>query len=497
MPLNLIADTWIPVRCSGGGVSMVRPDEIADVDVAFPDWPRPDLNVACLEFLIGLVFLADPPTDLDDWHARRAPDPKRLRAAFARLESAFNLTGGGPLFLQDLEPLEGEPSPTDMLFIDSAGGNTARNNADLMVRRNRYPDLDLPLAAMALYLLQAHAPSGGAGNRTSMRGGGPLVTLVDPGTDRLWDLIWANVPYGRPAAPDVLPWMRPTRTSEAKGSETYPQHGHPVEALFGMPRRLSLAMQAGRITGVVQRPYGTNYAGWIHPLTPYYRQKAGAELLPLHPRAGAFGYRNWLGVVLTMPTEQAELGRRASAVEDYEERCRGLPEPASDVRVIVAGWSMDNMKPRDFILSRQPLLPLGDDAALTLAAMIEVAELFGSALRGALKLVLGEGTALGALREAFFIDTQPAFDIGVAALLRGAPPLEVGVAWVRAMERVALRIFEREALPGLDQRKPEEMAAVIAAHDGLRAVFAGWRGPGRDAYARLGLPPREKKKEAA
>ncbi|OZA14016.1 MAG: type I-E CRISPR-associated protein Cse1/CasA, partial [Rhodobacterales bacterium 17-64-5] len=174
MPLNLIADRWIPVRRSDGVSSVIRPDEIADPGLVFPVWPRPDLNIASLEFLIGLVLLADPPADLDDWEARREPDSERLRTAFARIEPAFNLTGEGPLFLQDLDPLEGEPNPPDMLFIDSAGGNTARNNADLMVRRNRYPDLDLPLAAMALYLLQAHAPSGGAGNRTSMRGGGPL-----------------------------------------------------------------------------------------------------------------------------------------------------------------------------------------------------------------------------------------------------------------------------------------------------------------------------------
>ncbi|HQS47787.1 MAG TPA: type I-E CRISPR-associated protein Cse1/CasA [Xanthobacteraceae bacterium] len=498
MPLNLIADRWIPVRRSDGVSSVIRPDEIAAPGLVFPDWPRPDLNIACLELLIGLVLLADPPADLDDWQARREPDPERLRTALARIAPAFNLTGEGPLFLQDLDPLEGEPNPPDMLFIDSAGGNTARNNADLMVRRNRYPDLDLPLAAMALYLLQAHAPSGGAGNRTSMRGGGPLVSLVDPGTGRLWDLIWANVPYGKPASPDVLPWMKPTRTSEAKGSETYPQHGHPAEAFFGMPRRLRLVTQAGRVTGVVQRPYGTNYAGWVHPLTPYYRQKAGAEPLPLHPRAGAFGYRNWRGVVLAMPEEREELGRRAKAVEEYyNERCRYLSEPLPDPQIIVAGWSMDNMKPRDFILSRQPLVPLDGEAALTLAAMIEAAEIFGSALRGALKPVAGEGTALDALREAFFIDTQSAFDAGVDALLRGEPRVQVAGAWVRALERVALHIFEQEALPGLDQRKAEEMEAIIAAHNGLRAVFAGWRRPGSDAYARLELEPRQKKKEAA
>ena len=111
------------------------------------------------------------------------PDPDRLRERLTPYMPAFELSGEGPRFLQDFDPLEGKPNPPDMLFIDSAGQQTARNNADLMVRRGRYDALSPSLAAMALYTLQAHAPAGGSGNRTSMRGGGPMVTLVDPHRD--------------------------------------------------------------------------------------------------------------------------------------------------------------------------------------------------------------------------------------------------------------------------------------------------------------------------
>lgn len=141
------------------------PDQIAEPGVDRPDWPRPDLNLACLEMLIGLVYLACPPRDVSDWRAHRA-DPETLRKALAPLASAFNLTGEGPLFLQDMERLEGGANAPDMLFIDSAGKSTAKKNADLMVKRDRYAGLPLPLAAMALYTLQSHAPEGGRGNRT-------------------------------------------------------------------------------------------------------------------------------------------------------------------------------------------------------------------------------------------------------------------------------------------------------------------------------------------
>ena len=61
--------------------------------------------------------------------------------------------------MQDLECFEngakeGEVKSPDMLFIDSAGKSTAAKNADLMVKRDRYTDLTLPLSAMALYALR-------------------------------------------------------------------------------------------------------------------------------------------------------------------------------------------------------------------------------------------------------------------------------------------------------------------------------------------------------
>ena len=206
MPLNLISDRWIPAIRDGGRITL-RPDEIAREGVVRLDWPRGDLNLACLELLIGLVFLADPPCHDADWHERyETPDPGRLRCALKPFTPHFELTGDGPRFLQDMEQFEvgAKPSaikPPDMLFIDGAGESTKKKNADLTVKRDRYTNLPLPLAAMALYALQDFAPQGGAGNRTSMRGGGPLVTLVQPvdgGAHPLWRMVWCNVPEGTP-----------------------------------------------------------------------------------------------------------------------------------------------------------------------------------------------------------------------------------------------------------------------------------------------------------
>lgn len=482
MPLNLILDEWIPVIGTDGAARTIAPWQMADASVLRVDWPRADLNIACLELLIGLVFMADPPADADEWKGRQPADPDRLRAALAPFAPAFNLTGEGPRFLQDLAPLEGAPNPPDMLFIDSAGDSTAKKNADLMVKRSRYPALPPALAAMALYAFQAFAPSGGAGNRTSMRGGGPMVTLVDPGPG-LWPLIWANVPYGAPASLQDLPWMRATVTSE-KGQQVFPEQAHRVEAFFGMPRRLRLVAEGDAITGVVQRPYGTNYAGWDHPLTPYYRLRLDTEWLPLHPRAGLFGYRNWLGVVLGQMKESDALRRRADMVRQWSARRYG-----QDTHLIVAGWAMDNMKPRDFVLSVPVLPQLPEDALICARGMIEAAELIALALRQSLIPVLAEGEAREAVREAFFADTQAAFEERLALLSAAKPPPEVARAWVADMAAVALRLFEGRALPGLGDRDVKDQQAITASHRALSANLRGQGSYGVKAFEKMELQP--------
>jgi CRISPR system Cascade subunit CasA len=114
-----------------------------------------------------------------------------------------------------------------------------------------------------LLTLQTYAPAGGAGHRTSLRGGGPLSTLVDPRQESsgrslaherpLWEKLWANVQTrealsGLPSAVAVssldaaFPWLRTTRVSNPKagGGETPPTATHPLEAYFGLPRRIRL-----------------------------------------------------------------------------------------------------------------------------------------------------------------------------------------------------------------------------------------------------------------
>lgn len=491
MPLNLIEDVWIPVIDSEGNRRIIAPWQMADRNILRPDWPRADLNIACLEFMIGLMFLADPPEDIDDWEDRQKPDPERLRGRLHSFAPAFNLIGDGPLFLQDFEDLGSDAKSPDMLFIDSSGGNTAKNNADLMVHRDRYHGLDLSLAAMALFTFQAHAPAGGAGNRTSMRGGGPMVTLIDP-KDGLWSLVWANVPCGEPGKLNDLPWMKPTRVSDHPSKTVEPPQGakFDVEAFFGMPRRLRLVCEGDIITGVVQKKNGNNYGIWMHPLSPYYRVKAGEQALPVHPRAGSFGYRHFLGVLAQ--SKDSELAMLAACVAAWEERgfCQG-----KKADVIVAGWSMDNMKPRDFIHSVHPFLKLSENEALILSGMVEAADKVAVALRSSLATLLLKGEAREAEREVFFRETEPAFLELVERMIDGAD-VKVGPEWMKVLRAQALGQFDLYALPGMDQRNAQDIKAIVGARKQLGLTLAGYGQMGADVFTALGMaPPASSKKQ--
>ena len=485
MPLNLISDRWIPVLDKAGKSRIIAPWEMADESLSRPNWPRADLNIACLELLIGLVYLADPPKDLSDWDKRQAPDRDRLRSKLEEFAPAFNLTGYGPLFLQDLELLGGKSNPLDMLFIDGAGENTAKENADIMVCRNRYASLDKSLepamVAMALYTLQAHAPQGGSGHRTSMRGGGPLVTLVDPGQG-LWSLIWANQPHGSPGKIFDLPWMRKTQLFD-KDQKTRPPEGTTlgVEVFFGMPRRLLLIEKAGLITGFVREIHGTNYAGWKHPLTPYSRKKVEEEALPMHTRAGLFGYRNWLGVLAERSSNDG-LRERAQVLKLWDQRRRMVEGDAS---VQVAGWAMKIAKPLDFIYSVQPFVALDAAANDMLIGLVEAAGHAVKALEVALKPILAVGgpgksfevwkvgKVLEGECEAFYAATERDFRERFEDLKARVSPDLVAKKWLEVLKKQALSQFDSLSVPRLDQRQTCVIKKIIKARADLGKAFSG------------------------
>ncbi|WP_319772225.1 type I-E CRISPR-associated protein Cse1/CasA [Breoghania sp.] len=534
MPFSLLNDRAFPVVCrSGARRWMALPEIAAAVDNPESDyavefgWPRPDLDMASFELCVGIVHLAFDIRDEDDWNAlwSNPPDAAVVTQKLQPLLPAFTLDGSSdgdhPRFMQDLEPLEvgakaADINPVEALFIDTPGQNGQKKNADLLTHRDRYAALGLPAAAIALYALQAYAPSGGAGNRTSMRGGGPLSAIVIPVAQAdgppvsLWRKILANVCHAerlKPAdLPKALPWLAPTLTSDkaSGGRLVNPDkagEAHPLQAFFGMPRRIRLVMAEapGRcaltgevgplVTGFVQKPYGVNYGVWQHPLTPYRRQKEASEPYSLKPKSGRFGYRDWISVtvgreegLLSEPAQTIRLARR--------QRAHALADGGADPRVRVGGWAMNNMEAIAYLFAEQPLHLASsaskqvalDDMARRLAA---AGDLAAAHLRSAIKLGLfgpaSAGTDQGVLALAhatFYEETEAEFHDLLQDLLASAdrepsadPALDLSRRWLSRMRRVALDIFDRLAPVPLDDM--ERAAPLTAAYGRLRAMFEG------------------------
>ena len=391
-PLNLLTDAWLPVRRRSGEAVWIEAsgvtDSIKEDPVVAFAWPRPDFNGAAMEFMTGLLSTAAAPADDREWLGwwTEPPAPAELAKHFAPFASRFELDGEGPRFLQDLDRLEGaKRKEIGTLLIDAPGAKTLRNNSDLFVKRGAVPVLGRPAAAMALFALNAFAPSGGVGHRTSLRGGGPMTTLVvaehEPLGDTLWGRLWANVQTAEHTArrvpgrneANLFPWLEPTRTSDpkAQGRLTTPLDVHPLQVYWGMPRRIRLEFEraearacaiTGRQDDVVAvayrtRNYGTSYSeGFEHPLSPYYRQKAGTAKLPVHPQPGGISYRLWPGLAI----ESADgLRECAAAVRGWGNRQR-LIGPPREPRLHAFGYDMDNMKARAWVEGEMPLWCFGD-----------------------------------------------------------------------------------------------------------------------------------------
>ena len=520
-PLNLLRDAWLPVKRRSGTVEQISParltEGIADDPVVASAWPRPDFNGAAQEFVIGLLATTVAPQDDREWLRwwDSPPSPSELATRFSHVEHAFNLDGPGPRFMQDLNSLHGASEKRiASLLIDAPGTETLRNNADLFVKRDGVAVLSRAAAAMALFTLNAYAPSGGAGHRTSLRGGGPMTTLVvvDHPTlgDTLWGRLWSNVETAalirrRGEKGQVFPWLEPTRTSspKAKGRPTTPSDVHPLQVYWSMPRRIRLDFQPAEgarcslmdtadpvvVPAYLTRNYGTNYSeGFEHPLTPHYRQKAGSARLPLHPNPGGISYRLWPGLVV-----QSKDGLRTPApmVRHWQGQRGERLDPCPEVRLRAFGYDMVNMKARAWVESEMPLWEFGDEATLVeceefVGRAVSAAATVARSLIGSVKAALYDRPKdapgdYGFVGERLFRHTEPAFHAAVREAARSVadrpddedPSLPVRETWMASLTQAALALFDEFAtIEGIEDR---DMRRYVSARFSLNMTLRGKR----------------------
>lgn len=408
MVYNLINEKWIPVRRADGKKEIIAPWQVTDDIVSNPivslDANRPDFNGALIQFLIGLVQTTMAPKRDKNWeNGLNTPlGADVLKNAFEKVSPAFNIDGDIPRFMQDFEPDKWKSNKIDKLLVEIPGDNTIKDNTDHFVKRNSIKRMCLACSALALFTLQSNAPKGGSGYRVSLRGGGPLTTIILG--DNLWQSIWLNVlnesdfldKYGNSSLTDdasIFPWMGPTRTSE-NDQLTTPEHVHPAHMFWGMPRRIFLDLKSGEagncdlcnqnssnlITSYFTKNLGTYYgSSWRHTLTPYRRGKN--ELISIKGQPGGITFRYWLGFV---QDDRKNGSEPAVVVHAFRDRQHFL-ENNKALQLWAFGYDFDDMKARCWYEGKMPLINVSDSIRenyeLAIEQMIRVSELISDNVR--------------------------------------------------------------------------------------------------------------------
>lgn len=495
---NLALDKWLPVTRSSGICEWIAPWQLTETDdpVIALNAPRPDFNGALMQFLIGLLQTTATPSNRDQWldWLEQPPAPEVLKARFTPYAAAFALQSEQGSFMQDFELLVGADFHSIAeLLIDSPGDNTIKENKDHFIKRGQVTQLCRCCAATALFTLQTNAPSGGQGHRTSLRGGGPLTTLVvvdeNSGLPRdLWRNVWLNVveqqllntftgDKNKTEQAAVFPWMAKTRTSEKDtGKVTTPLDANPLQMYWGMPRRIRVQWQSelsghcdlchaeseALVTQYQTKNYGVNYAGaWQHPLSPYTLNKDG-ELSPQHLQPGGLTYQHWLDLI--------DGEGQSSAI--VAKRYRILTESwGEQFRLHAFGYDMDNMKARCWYETTFPLFTIPDairsDFTKRVQVLTKISSEFAGFVRTGVKAAWFKrpGDAKGDvsfLTQSFYQHTESAFYQAVQALqtkLLDGTDQTVLHSWHDTLRKAAFDLFDYWAARGdIAQANPRRIA---------------------------------------
>jgi CRISPR system Cascade subunit CasA len=539
MSYDLRTEPWLPFVRLSGDKEWGPPDLIVDAISSDPvvalASPRPDFDGALTEFLVGLFAAAFHLDSEDEWRRFWSSPPSReqLRAALLELPPAFDLDGEGPRFLQDFTPddlANAELAPVQELLVDG-------KNDPLYMKPDTLHQIGRPAAAMALITIQSYSPAGGRGYRTSLRGGGPLTTLVDPRPAgptapmerSFWRHIWANVPtlvdlpgyvVGRnPSSPAAtFPWLAATRTSEGDRATTVAD-ANPLQCFFGMPRRITLEFsdERGRcdltgqidqrpVTGFRVRGYGVQYKGWKHPLTPYYASKAQNEWLPIHGQPGGIGWRDWYPLI---HTASSATKMPALAVAIFNDR-RADRLGCHRYSLHAFGFDVTNAKVRAWIDTRLPGFVELDATRLAqisvlIASLTDATELAAYTLQRTVVDALYAGSDdppgdLSYIKAALWGATESEFYEGVFRALDAAEIDSAILETRREFQTILLACAEEifDAHVDSNAGEPEQLRRAVVARFDLVMTLRGNGKQGEKLFGALGLgTPKEKRSYAA
>jgi len=492
--MDLITERWLPITTRSGSRKKIAISDILDNDIQDIAYPRADFQGAAWQFLIGLLQCCVAPVDDEEWAEvwQRGIKPQEWQQSLQIIAPAMQFGAQKPAFLQSFDPLDAENSAINGLLIDAPGGNTLKLNKDHFVKRKSGNQICPHCAVMALYTVQTNSPAGGAGYRVSLRGGGPLTTLLVPLEEShfpLWQKLWLNVLpcESRPALrPEIFPWLAPTLTSEKSGNKVTPGNADRLQAYWGMPRRIELDFthtEAGRcdlcgeqhgelLVAMRNKNYGVQYDNWLHPLSPYRQslKELDAPYLALKGQPGGLSYKDWLGLTL----KSADNFNRMMPAEVTHNLTRYRRLPALGLWCFA--WDMDNAKARCWYQHRIPLIHCVDNEKFS--EVIQRIVMFANAGLQVLRNYLKDAwfatpkeakIDFSMVDIAFWQETEPAFRTVLDALMNDPErqhntTRQALISWEKNLHLYLLNIFDRSVLA--DPESPEDilLRQITARH---------------------------------
>ncbi len=482
--MDLTKEKWLPVIFSSGEKTRISLSGLLDDSIQDVAWPRPDFQGAAWQMLIGILQCCVAPEDEDDWEEvwHEGIEAEAWSQGLASLSPALQFGEQKPSFLQSFEPLDSDNGVISGLLIDAPGGNALKLNKDHFVKRGGVEQICPHCALMALFTVQTNSPAGGAGYRVGMRGGGPLTTLVIPREEDeypLWKKLWLNVlPQDSapiPAQyPVIFPWLAPTKTSEKAGNLVTPENAHPLQAYWGMPRRIELDFSHTRsgscdlcgeyheqlLLEMRSKNYGIQYDGWLHPFSPYRQalKDPSAPWLALKGQPGGLAYKDWLGLLLQGEDKYNKM-QPAKVVRTAR---REIP-----LSLWCFAWDMDNAKARCWYQHRIPLFSVScpESFVAVLQLVLLLASDALSLLRYALKSARFENPKeakvdFSMVDIAFWQETEPAFRMLLKVLVREPrtthPDTRQALrCWETSLYHYLFKVFDRDELTNPDS--PDEI----------------------------------------
>lgn len=225
--MNLLFDPWVPVRADGG-TGAFRLLTYRQLLCEPGNWqvslPRDDLELACLQLLVCMTQVMFLPEDIQILRKRLAEPlpPEAFDAGIAPCRDWFDLDHPTQPFMQS-RGVMGKMTTVQKLLPGLPEKTSTAPSAhcffnEVMEIRN----MGGPIAAIALFNQASNSPSFGGGFQGSLRGGGPITTLV--AGPNLREMVWRNVltrprvherQIGMPGPGEEQPnWVKPIREGE-------------------------------------------------------------------------------------------------------------------------------------------------------------------------------------------------------------------------------------------------------------------------------------------